>query len=142
LGGLALSLQYALDLDLWIRMAKEFSVEYLPEFLSCYRLHDTSKTVDNVHALANHKETLDIALKHYNWAPINKVYGYCYHVVISRLPKPLRELRPLTIAFGVLFAIVKYLQLNKGMRYRDIKALNLGNLKKLCLPRGLLYKTY
>ncbi len=141
-GGLDLNLDYALDYDLWIRIGQKFQLMYLPEFLASYRLHETSKTVAYHHALENHKEVLDTALKYYNWAPANRVYGYCYHVIEPKLPQSFERLRPLTITLALLFSLVKYLQLNKSIRHADIKAINLANLRKLRTPWKALYKYY
>lgn len=94
------------------------------------------------HALGNHREGLDIALKYYNWAPLNRIYGYCYHLIEPRLPQFLQRFRPVTIALGLLLSIIKYMQLNRGIRYDDIKALNLENLRKLRIPWCSLYETY
>lgn len=141
-GKLNLGLHYVLDYDLWIRIAQKFKVKYLPEFLSSYRLHETSKTVAYDHALRNHKEGLDTALKYYNWAPANRVYGYYYHLIEPKLPQFLGKFRILTIVLGLLLSMVKYLQLNKGIRYADVKALSLKNMKKLCMRWSDLYKSY
>ncbi len=141
-GGLNPELHYSLDYDLWIRIAQKFSVRYFPVFLSGYRLHETSKTVGYDHALPNHKEGLNITLKYYKWAPANRVYGYYYHLTELKLPRFLRKMRPVTVILGLLVSIVKYIQLNKGIRRKDIKALTPKNLKKLFIPWGDLYKTY
>jgi hypothetical protein len=141
-GGLDPRLHYAFDLDLWIRIAKRSAVQYLPEFLSGYRLHGTSKTVNPAHALRSQQEGLEVALKHYDWAPANRVYGYCYHVVKYKLPQALREMRPLIIALGLLSSVARYLQMNKGIRSRDFATFSFENLKKLRIPWGALYKTY
>ena len=141
-GELDPGLHYVMDYDLWIRLARKFQVCYFPEFLSCYRLHETSKTVSYDHALHNHKEGLDIALKHYNWAPANRIYGYCYHLVEPNLPQFIRKVRPVTIILSLLVSMAKYIQLNRGIRRGDIRALNLKNLKKLSIRWSDLYKSY
>ena len=92
-GGLNSGLHYSLDYDLWIRISARFKVKYLSEFLSGYRLHETSKTVAYSQALSNHKEGLNTALRYYNWAPANRVYGYCYHIIEPKLPMTIRKFR-------------------------------------------------
>jgi glycosyltransferase involved in cell wall biosynthesis len=141
-GGLNPQLHYSLDYDLWIRITKNFQVKYIAQFLSNYRLHKTSKTVAYNHALFSHKEGLDTALKHFNWAPANRVYGYCYHLIEHSSPKFLRKFRPLTLALSLPLSIIKYLQLNKGIRYSDIKGLNPKVLKKLFIRWDDFYKYY
>jgi len=46
-GGLDLSLHYAMDYDLWLRMAREGEPVYVPEDLSLFRLHPGSKSVQS-----------------------------------------------------------------------------------------------
>ena len=101
-GSLNPNLRYAFDLDLWLRLSTKFITNYLPAYLSGFRLHDTSKTVSPSHSLGNQKEGLDIALTYFNWAPLNRVYGYCFHLVRARLPKRIRSYRMFTRAFGLL----------------------------------------
>lgn len=44
-GGLDTGLRYAMDYDLWLKLAREGTFVYSPTPFSCYRLHGTSKTV-------------------------------------------------------------------------------------------------
>ena len=135
-GGLDLSLRYVMDYDLWIRIARQFELRYLPEFLSTYRLHEESKTISSRDALANHKEGLDVAIKYYNWAPLNRVYGYCNQLIKSRLPDALGKFNGLVILLSVSFSIFKYLILNRGIRLDDLKMINRSNLRKVFMEPG------
>lgn len=139
-GGLDLSLRFGMDYDLWIRLARQFEFRYVPEFLSTYRLHKESKTISSREALANNKEVLDLAIKYYNWAPLNRVYGYCNQLLKSRLPKTLSRFDSLIVVLSVPFAVMKYLSLNKGIRLDDVKMINRPNLRKLSMKRIDTYK--
>jgi glycosyltransferase involved in cell wall biosynthesis len=130
-GGLDLSLRYGMDYDLWIRLAKQFEFRYLSEFFSTYRLHEESKTISSGDALANHKEALDVAIKYYKWAPLNRVYGYCNQLLRSRLPDGLGKINALVILLSVPFSVFKYLILNRGIRLDDMKMINRANLRKI-----------
>jgi len=141
-GGLDDSLHFAMDYDLWIRMAKKFDFKYLPDFLSTYRLHQESKTVSPKDALANHKEALDTIIKYYNWAPLNRVYGYCSQLLKSRLPEALGKFNGLIVVLSVPFVIIKYLSLNRGIRLDDLKMINRSNLRKLSMKGIDVYKEY
>ena len=141
-GGVSTSLQYTMDYDLWIRIVHKSPVKYLPEFLSGYRLHPSSKTVDQKQSLSNQKEGLETAFKYYRWAPVNRVYGYCYHLIEQKLPSPIKKFRPITIILGLLLSTVKYIQINKCLHIDDIKSLNLENLRKICTRWQDLYKSY
>jgi glycosyltransferase involved in cell wall biosynthesis len=44
LGGYRLDLRYALDWEMWVRIAAHYDVSYEPQVLACYRRHDASET--------------------------------------------------------------------------------------------------
>lgn len=123
------SLHYAMDYDLWIRMARENDFLYLDQFLSNYRLHADSKTVAPQHAFETARECLLIAKKYYGWAPLNRVYIYCFRK-ISMLMPPLLSFRFLTIPLALIFACLKYLVLNRSVKIDDLKMLSLRNIVK------------
>lgn len=130
-GGLNLDLHYSMDYDLWIRIAKISKIEYLPAFLSTYRLQKESKTVSNIHALKSQEEQLKTAFKHYKWAPPNRIYGYCYHLVRHKIPDSLLKYKILIIALALLISLITYMRLNKRIKLKDIKAINQTNINKL-----------
>lgn len=45
LGGVDPSLQYTMDLDLWVRLAERLPIQHTPHELALYRLHTSSKTI-------------------------------------------------------------------------------------------------
>ncbi|MBI3814139.1 MAG: glycosyltransferase [Nitrospinae bacterium] len=130
-GGIDLTLHYLMDHDLWMKMAKRFKIAYLPEFLSIYRLHTESKTVSDIHGLKRNRESINIRMIHYGWAPANHVYSYCYYLVKNKIPSYLAKFRFLIIFITLLISPVEYVRLNKGIRLDDIKMINLLNIKKL-----------
>jgi glycosyltransferase involved in cell wall biosynthesis len=129
-GGVDIDLQYVMDYDLWIRMARRFNIEHFPEFLSSFRLHEESKTISREQAYANMKEMLNIIIKHYCWAPINRVYGYSYCLVKEKMPSAI-TFKPIDILIAIAVSIFRYLSLNKGIRVDDMKMINMQNIKKL-----------
>lgn len=129
-GGLDSDLHYTMDYELWIRIAKTYRVEYLPVFLSTYRLHKESKSVSGVHALRASKECLKTVMKYHGWAPPNRVYGYCYHVLKNKMPRFLVKVKPLMLFLSILMSLLKYIRLNKGIKLEDIKMINPGNIRK------------
>ena len=130
-GGLDTSLRYVMDYDLWVRMAKKYKLDCMPEFLALFRLQEKSKTVSSGEALAFSREYLMNIQKHYDWAPLNRVYGYCYSLAKDRLPKAVAGVAPLVVIVALLITVVKYVRLNKGIRLEDIKMINLRNFRKL-----------
>ncbi len=130
-GGLDLDLNYSMDYDLWIRIAGRCKVQYLPVFISTYRLHAGSKTVSDSGALDIQKECLKTVMKYYNWAPPNRVYGYCYHILKRKMPSFIVKVKPLMIFLSVLISAAGYVLFNRGIRFEDIKMINSVNIKKL-----------
>lgn len=120
-GGLNIDLHYTMDYDLWVRIARQFSVEYLPEVLSEYRLHDRSKTVSDIHSLRFHREILQTIMGHYNWAPANRVYGYGYHLVRSKIPRALVSFKLFLIPLSLRASFIIYLHLNKKITFEGVK---------------------
>lgn len=126
--GVDVALTYAMDYDLWLRLAKVAKVEYLREFFSSYRLHRESKTVSNVHALKQSKEILDTVQKHFGFAPLNRVYVYSYLSIKERLSSTSSIL---TIFLAIFSTLSLYLKLNRGIRLADLKSLSFENLFKI-----------
>lgn len=130
-GGVNPQLRYTMDHDLWIRMAKKTSLDYIEEFLSTYRLHGESKTMSPRHAVEFNKEILDTIMKYYNWAPLNRVYVYCYHRLKSGTHPRIAEKSTLIALLSVIYSIALYLRLNKRIKFYDLKMINRQNLSKL-----------
>jgi glycosyltransferase involved in cell wall biosynthesis len=130
-GGLDIGMQFAFDYDLWIRLTERFRIEYLTEFLSTYRLHEKSKSIFERSALERDRESLQITLKYYRWAPVNRVYGYCYHLIKSQIPTSLARVSPVVFLLTFVMSCKEYLKLNRGIRLDDIKLINMGNIRKL-----------
>ena len=141
-GGLDTSLHFAMDYDLWIRLAGKFEFKYLPEFLATYRLHEESKTISPSSALANHKEALDTVKRYYHWSPLNRVYMYCHYLLKSKMPAALGKFNFPLIVLSLPFAAVRYIILNKGIRFKDLKMINPSNIRKLFKDWMDIYKEY
>lgn len=135
-GGLDCSLHYAMDYDLFIRIAKRYCCRYIPEVLSKYRLHEKAKTVRNDTLSDNHDETLNIALKHYHWAPLNLVYGSCYYRCLSHWPGWLPAFKPLILGTALVYTLCRSVRLNHGIRRADLRLLNWNNCRKLLKDRS------
>lgn len=130
-GGLDRSLSYAMDFDLWIRLGKGFSCRHLAQFLSVYRLHESSKTVREETLFENSEEALRLTLKYFDWAPLTRVYNSCNFYCRSHLPHVLdRQGAAVTMA-TLACTILRSLWLNRGIRKRDLALLNRENFAKL-----------
>jgi glycosyltransferase involved in cell wall biosynthesis len=141
-GGLDTRLHYVMDYDLWIRLGQRVAFRYLPEFLSTYRLHEESKTISPAVALANHRETLETVRKYYGWAPLNRVYIYCHHLLKSKMSPALAKYNPLVVFLSLPFAMATYVRMNRGIRLDDLKMISPSNIRKLFKPLVDIYKEY
>lgn len=130
-GGIDMELSYTMDYDLWFKMAKRFRLMYCEDFFSCFRLHRESKTVSERHALAGNKEVVDTVVRHLNWAPLNRVYGYCFQRIKNGVPSFLKNLNFLIVLAALFFTFIEYIRLNRGIRSGDVKLLNFGIIKKV-----------
>jgi glycosyltransferase involved in cell wall biosynthesis len=45
-GPLDPSFYFAMDYDLWVRIARQTNIDYIPEVWSCFRLHQDAKTIN------------------------------------------------------------------------------------------------
>jgi len=134
-GGLDESLHYSMDFDLWIRIGRCFPCHHIPESLSKYRLHDASKTIRDETLIKNCEEGLAVAIKHYGWAPLTRVYTLCRTISIARLPAFLNRSRWIVTFIAVVLTIIRSIQLNKGLCKKDLKLLNGENFRKLFKSR-------
>lgn len=130
-GGLDQSLHFAMDYDLWVRLSKSFPCRHIPLLLSRYRLHENSKTVLDRTLVRNAEEALQVALKHYRWAPLTRVYNACRARCIAALPAPLRSSRLAVAGLALLCTMLRSLWLNRGVRSADLRLLNRANFAKL-----------
>jgi glycosyltransferase involved in cell wall biosynthesis len=130
-GGLDETLHYAMDYDLFVKIGKQFVCCYLPCFFSKYRLHEGSKTVLDDVLYENHEEVLRLALKHFGWAPLTRVYGSCSYYCRARLPGPLTRFRLFGITAALFCTLARSLWLNRGLRQEDLKLLSSENFRKI-----------
>lgn len=130
-GGVNRKLHYAMDFDLWIRLAGRSEFRYLPVFLSSYRLHESSKTVSPQDSLANHLEGLETVQRHYRWAPLNRVYGYCRSRCCGFFPGLTSKSPALAVLLAAPYTVMLYLVRNKGVCFDDLSIFTRGNMRNL-----------
>jgi len=75
-------LHYALDWDLWIRVAKRRRLLKVDECLAISRMHRGNKTLR--HRRGVYREQLEVLRRHYGYAPFPHVYGYCCALLDAR----------------------------------------------------------
>jgi len=117
-GMLDASLHYAMDYDLWIRLARLYSnatgasmntraaMKKIDAALATSRLHPSSKTVDQMGPAL--RAAIAVLERHYGYVPFNWLYGYWHHRLAGQ-PLAVEKPRPsvasacLSIAFGVRY---------------------------------------
>jgi hypothetical protein len=77
------------------------------------------------------RETLEILMRHYGRAPLNRVYAFCNRVLLARFPSGWSESNPLVVVASVLSAIARYLRLNRGIHKEDLRMIRMRNLRKM-----------
>lgn len=76
-GMLNSSLHFALDYDLWLRVAKRYPVRKVDDFLATSRMHMDNKTLSNRRRVF--QEILGAVKAHYGYVPQEWLHGYaCY----------------------------------------------------------------
>ena len=78
-GGLDTDLQYAMDLDLWIRFGKlqqknpRWKFKHIPQVLASSRMHSSNKTLSR--RRQSLEEIMKVVRRHFGVVPFNWVYG-------------------------------------------------------------------
>ncbi len=70
-------------------------------------------------------------MKYYNWAPINRIFGYSFHLAKSKMPPDLAKHYSLVVIYAIFSSLKQYFHFNKGIRIEDIKMISPRNIKKL-----------
>jgi glycosyltransferase involved in cell wall biosynthesis len=68
-------LHWALDYDLWIRIARRHRLLKVDDFLAVSRMHRGAKSLRQRRLV--YKQHMQVARRHYGYAPFSSVYGYC-----------------------------------------------------------------
>jgi glycosyltransferase involved in cell wall biosynthesis len=134
-GGLDDALHFAMDFDLWLRIGARFPCRYLPQTLSMYRLHETSKTISDETLYENSEEALRVVMKYFNWAPLTRVYNSCRSFTLARMPSYQGTFTPVIVSMILMRTLFRSLRLNRGIRMNDLKLLNRENFRKLFKSR-------
>jgi glycosyltransferase involved in cell wall biosynthesis len=70
-------LHYALDYDLWIRLARSYSVAKVDDYLATSRMHLDNKTLSSRRQV--YQEIISVTRAHYGYVPYEWLHGYaCY----------------------------------------------------------------
>ncbi len=75
-------LRYAFDYDLWIRLAKKYSLRRVDEFLATSRMHEGNKTFSG--RKPAFEETIRLLTMHFRYVSYPWVYSYCCYMIDKR----------------------------------------------------------
>src|SRR5262249_50560056 len=81
-GHLNESLQYCMDYDMWIRIARVAELVHVPEYLATTRLHADAKTVGQRGRA--HAEILRMVQRHFGRVAPSWIYAYAHAVLGPR----------------------------------------------------------
>jgi glycosyltransferase involved in cell wall biosynthesis len=82
-GPLDVTLDYCLDYEYWMRIAKRFRIGYLEQYLANTRLHMDTKTFSK--RVEVHQETLQVVKRHYGQVPIRWINAYAHAYLTEKL---------------------------------------------------------
>ena len=111
-------LHFPLDYDLWIRVARRYSIKKIDGFLANSRIHQDSKTVSQMGPAM--LATIELLQKCYGYVPFNWLYGYCHYRLTGQV---MAVERPRASAFSACYSLALGARYNwrHPLRYcRDI----------------------
>jgi glycosyltransferase involved in cell wall biosynthesis len=82
-GPLDVTLDYCMDYEYWMRIAKRFRIGYLEAFLANSRLHLDTKTLSK--RVEVHQETLQVVKRHYGQVPLRWINAYAHVYLTEKL---------------------------------------------------------
>ena len=113
-------LRFALDYDLWIRMAGRYPAVKIDRPLATLRVHDQAKTMKETGPAM--LETLSVLQRHYGYVPFNWIYGYGHHRLRGQ-PVAVDKPRPAWLSACYALALGARYNWRHPVRYwRDVLA--------------------
>ena len=85
--------------------------------------------------IKNCEEGLAVAIRHYGWAPLTRVYTLCRTIAKARLPHFLSSSELMVGITAVIRTITTSVRLNRGFSQNDLQLLNRENFRKLFKSR-------
>lgn len=100
--GMDISLHWALDYDLWIRISKIAPMLKVDEYLATSRLHRNNKTLGQRGKI--YKQIMQVARTHYGYVPLDWILGYASYLVEPQQGAEFESSRPSRVKSAVAFA--------------------------------------
>lgn len=81
-GGLDKNLQLCMDYDLWMKMAQQGRIAYIPFYLANSRMYEENKTMSRRNEV--YREVCRTVKKYYGYVPHTWIIGYAHHLCDGR----------------------------------------------------------
>ncbi|TGM80943.1 glycosyltransferase family 2 protein [Leptospira bouyouniensis] len=104
IGFLNESLGYCMDYEYWLRISKESTFIFLPEILACTRIHENTKTSQNLNV---HREIVQMQKEVVGKTSDHWLFYYSYYFIKSQFPN-IKHSLILSLLFRFYFFYLKY----------------------------------
>ncbi len=104
-GGIDAALEFALDYDLWLRLAESCEVRYVPALVATSRMYPANKTLRS--RLALYREVFGVLRRRCGYVPYEWCAGYAAQLLepsadqFFRRPRPMKLAAPLALCIGM-----------------------------------------
>jgi glycosyltransferase involved in cell wall biosynthesis len=104
-GGIDFTLQFAMDYDLWFRLADRFEIRYLPEVVATSRMYPANKTLGS--RLAVYREIIATVRRRRGYVPYEWWAGYAAQLLepsadqFFAIPRPTSRTALLALVIGL-----------------------------------------
>ncbi|MCC6860381.1 MAG: glycosyltransferase [Bryobacterales bacterium] len=118
-------LQFSLDYDLWIRMARLYPLARVSGFLAKSRMHPENKTLGSRGEV--YREVMAVLMTHYGFVPYEWVYGYVSWL-LDRRDQFFDPMRPSKLRGGLALLLGAWRNRRHPLRYGSdaVRALRPG----------------
>lgn len=110
-------LHYCMDYDYWIRVGKQYSVGYIPEYLATSRIHPETKTRSK--RLQFHQEIVRTIKRHYGHVPMRWISAYAHACLERHLSRDTRLKDHIFQILVRLIFLAKYIAVNRKLPIHD-----------------------
>jgi glycosyltransferase involved in cell wall biosynthesis len=105
-GGMNPDLHFALDYDLWIRIAQLTSMLKVDDYLANSRLHRDNKTLGQRGKI--YREIMAVAASHYGYVPLDWILGYASYLAEPKRNAQFESARPSWLKFCLSLVLGAY----------------------------------
>ncbi len=131
------NLQYAMDYDYWIRVAKQYgNLGYINEYLANSRFYRETKTMSKRFEV--HEEILKVIRKHYGKGnvPSTWIFAYAHYYMDRLLSRQTRSRNVLFLLGMTTIAVLKFLHYNHTIPLSEFRRWKKFCVDTLFLSRG------